>query len=135
ADRRVLESRQPQQIIERLPVNDGVMRDYLVNKFCYSSADGRRWLGGVAIDVTEQRRAEEELRRQTRVLETLIEATPVGVLFGAADGKSQLCNLKYTDIRPVVGGTTADAPKASPTADGRVVETIPSADGRVVVRW
>jgi PAS domain S-box-containing protein len=138
-DRFVLQARRPVQIIERLPGDDGVLRDYLVNKFCYVGGDGRTWLGGVAIDVTEQRRAEEELRRQTRLLETLIEASPVGVQFVAADGKSQLCNLKYTDIRPVASPIDApaeslhDSPAAA--ADSRTVETIPSSDGRIVVRW
>jgi PAS domain S-box-containing protein len=139
ADRAVLQSRQPVQLIERLPGTDGVIRDYLVNKFCYASADGRTWLGGVAIDVTEQRRAEEELRRQTRLLETLIEATPVGVQFVAADSTSRLSNVKFADIRPVVAAAAPALPDAPPKlpagANGRVVETISSADGRVVVRW
>src|SRR5262249_19511132 len=58
----VWKSNRPIEVIEEVPGADGVLRPWLVFKFPVPDAAGRRLLGGVAIDISERRRVEEQLR-------------------------------------------------------------------------
>jgi PAS domain S-box-containing protein len=58
----VWKSNRPIEVIEEVPGADGVLRPWLVFKFPVPDAAGRRLLGGVAIDIGERRRIEEQLR-------------------------------------------------------------------------
>ncbi|HEX8464057.1 MAG TPA: response regulator [Abditibacterium sp.] len=57
-DVQVLESRETLQLIEMVPTSDGKDHEWLVFKFPICGASGSCYLGGVALDVTEQRRVE-----------------------------------------------------------------------------
>ena len=71
-DQRVLSSGQAEQFEETVPGFDGSPRHEVCIKFPLTDADGQRLLAGVAIDVTEQRQAEEERDRFfTMSLDTL----------------------------------------------------------------
>jgi PAS domain S-box-containing protein len=61
-DLSVLADNRIAEFIETVPASDGGFREVLVFKFPVT-ASGKRYLGGVAIDVTERRRAEAELQR------------------------------------------------------------------------
>jgi PAS domain S-box-containing protein len=55
------------QTVETLPHHDGVLHHSIVSKFKIPGADDRpTLLGGVAIDITERKRAEEALRESAR---------------------------------------------------------------------
>lgn len=69
ADRQVLESRQPLRTIEDVPTPDGVLRHWLVIKFPIEETPGEWFVGGVAVDITEQKQAEEAVRRARDELE------------------------------------------------------------------
>ncbi|HWA12282.1 MAG TPA: PAS domain S-box protein [Burkholderiales bacterium] len=56
---------------ERFPRRDGSEGDFTVFRFPLAGAEGRRSVGGVAIDVTEQRRAADELREANVRLQSL----------------------------------------------------------------
>jgi len=74
SDRRVIESGKPFQAIVSAPRHDGEVGRFLIHKFpLRPSADGRRQVGGVAIDVTERERAVEALRASEERLRLLIE--------------------------------------------------------------
>ncbi len=62
ADMQALHSSRPHEVIEEVPTADGSLRQLLVFKFPFQDTGGSRYLGGVAVDVTERRRAEEALR-------------------------------------------------------------------------
>jgi PAS domain S-box-containing protein len=61
-DQAVLAGDRPVELMESVPTPDGVLRHWLVFKFPVGDRSGRRFLGGVAIDLTERMRAQEELR-------------------------------------------------------------------------
>jgi PAS domain S-box-containing protein len=66
-DRRALESGLGIQVIETLLHDDGVLHSSIVSKFPIPGPDGRPALvGGMAIDITDQRRAEAALRDADR---------------------------------------------------------------------
>ncbi len=57
-DKLVFQTNQTSQMIERVPTPDGRQHEWLVFKFPIREASGALFLGGVALDVTQQRRAE-----------------------------------------------------------------------------
>src|SRR5437762_5968085 len=65
-DRAVLASGETRKVIEQVPTPDGVLHEWLVMKFRIGAADGPKLLGGVAIDVTEQKRTERALQESER---------------------------------------------------------------------
>jgi two-component system sensor histidine kinase UhpB len=56
---------------ERFPRRDGSEGDFTVFRFPLAGAEGRRSVGGVAIDVTERRRAADDLRKANVRLQAL----------------------------------------------------------------
>ena len=68
-DERVLAENRPLQTIEAVPTADGVMRHWLVYKFPVEAPSGERDIGGVAIDITERRRARKSSRKARDELE------------------------------------------------------------------
>jgi PAS domain S-box-containing protein len=67
------------QVVETLEQPDGVLHHSLVSKFPIPGPDGATLVGGMAIDITDRKRAEEELRRRVEELETLMDVMPVAV--------------------------------------------------------
>lgn len=64
-DRAILSSGRPVQLAEDSAERDG-LRHFLTVKFPVRDAAGARYVGGMAVDVTERRRAEEALREADR---------------------------------------------------------------------
>ncbi|MBI3318813.1 MAG: PAS domain-containing protein [Candidatus Omnitrophica bacterium] len=58
-DLAVLDSNQMTQIVETVPDAEGSLRHWLVFKFPIPDPSGQRFLGGVAIDLSEQKRLEQ----------------------------------------------------------------------------
>lgn len=65
----VMSSSQPVRGLETVPTADGILRHWLTFKFAVEDASGKRFLGGMAVDVTEQRQTEESLARAGREME------------------------------------------------------------------
>jgi signal transduction histidine kinase len=68
SDRAVLEAGRPLEFAETVPAPDGSPRHVHVYKFPFRDAAGSRYIGGMAVDVTAQRQAEEKLRAYSRRL-------------------------------------------------------------------
>jgi len=66
-DERARRSACPEGVLELVPTPDGVARHWLVFKFPFQDSAGRHYLGGVAIDLTERRQAEERVRQAEKV--------------------------------------------------------------------
>jgi len=60
----VLSTGKTAEVIETVPTPDGYPHSWLVFKFVVNDVSGQRLLGGVAVDITEQKLAESALQRQ-----------------------------------------------------------------------
>jgi PAS domain S-box-containing protein len=70
---------QTKQALEKIQVSpraDGSMGEFLVYKFPIPSNSGQLLVGGVAIDITDRRQAEEKLRQQEKNFRALAENSP-----------------------------------------------------------
>ncbi|HEX5889190.1 MAG TPA: PAS domain S-box protein [Pyrinomonadaceae bacterium] len=65
-DLKILNSGQPEQVIETIPTEDGTPHSWLVFKFPTIDASGNKYVAGVGVDITERRRAEEALAQQAQ---------------------------------------------------------------------
>jgi PAS domain S-box-containing protein len=88
-DQLVLESGQPLEIIEQVPNTDGTTSWWLCNKFVFTDAGGRRFVGGLGVDITERQRMEAALRasevRHRELFNTMTEGLALHkVLFDEA---------------------------------------------------
>jgi len=74
-DAAVLAADASREGIERMPAADGSETWWRTAKFPFRDPEGRRYVGGIAVDVSAERRAEEQLReadrRKDRFLATL----------------------------------------------------------------
>jgi PAS domain S-box-containing protein len=78
-DRRVLESEQPAVGEMMLPAPDGTEHHWLTYRFVVRDGTGRRFLGGVSMDITQRKRAEAALRRSEESFRSLIEGSPEAI--------------------------------------------------------
>jgi PAS domain S-box-containing protein len=105
-DRRVMETGES-FTYEETGTTAGVTRTYLTTKAPFLGPDGEiDGVIGVARDVTERRMAEEELRRQKEVLQTIVDHIPLMINFVNPSGKVQLVNREW---ERVMGWTLAEA--------------------------
>ena len=63
-DLQVLSTGEPQEIVETVPTPDGAPHHWLVFKFPTTDASGQQFVGGVGVDITERRTAEDALSQQ-----------------------------------------------------------------------
>ena len=70
-DLEILEHGCSVRLDDNCPAPDGTPMSWSVYKFPFSNAEGKRFVAGVALDVTKEREAEEELRRYQQELRDL----------------------------------------------------------------
>lgn len=63
-DLKVLASGKPEEVVEKIPTEDGTPHHWLVFKFPTIDSSGNRFVAGVGVDITARRRAEEALEEQ-----------------------------------------------------------------------
>ncbi|MCA1664419.1 MAG: PAS domain S-box protein [Myxococcales bacterium] len=91
-ERRVLQSGRPVQSDEPLPTESGV-REFLITRFPIPGADGAiSAIGGIAVDVSERRRAEEQLRQSEARFQQMFRALPMAALL------SRLSDRRFVDV-------------------------------------
>jgi len=97
-DREVLQTGQPLQAVEIVPHADGD-HTYIFSKFpIVDPGTGQVVLGGIGFDITPRVQAQEALRFQKMVLESVIEASRDGVLLVGEDGKLISYNRRFAEI-------------------------------------
>lgn len=110
----------------------GLVRIYSIGTAIYDEQGQAKYLLGSALDITERKQAEEELRRmyaeldervrqrtsdlemERRRLRAVLDALPVGVVLLDADGVFLECNDHFRDIW---GGTAEDKVPIAATPD------------------
>lgn len=78
-DQLVLAQDRPQEFFETAPDPDGTLRDWWSFKFPFHDCAGKRYVGGVAIDVTDRKRTEAALRVSEERLRLALEAAQLGI--------------------------------------------------------
>lgn len=63
-DMEILTTGRSQEIVETVPAADGSLHHWLVFKFPMADGEGRRFVAGVGVDITERRKAQEALAQQ-----------------------------------------------------------------------
>jgi PAS domain S-box-containing protein len=76
----------------------GDARTMLAIKFPVRGADGGRYVGGFAVDVTEQRRAEEALRESEVRFRAMADSSPVMIWSADPHGGIEFVNRAYCDF-------------------------------------
>ena len=72
-DALVFRDRKPIEVVQAIPSPEGPIREWFTVKFPLGLGGVNRYLGGVAIDITEQRRALETIRRSEELYRTVFE--------------------------------------------------------------
>lgn len=86
-DRRAVESGTGIQIMESMVEDDGVLHHSIVSKFPIAGSDGATaMIGGMAIDITDQKQAEEALRKRMDFDEAVMQHMGEGLYTVDAEG-------------------------------------------------
>jgi PAS domain S-box-containing protein len=96
ADREVLASGHSRRFFERAPLQDGTESEWLSMKFCMSSSNGEKLLGGVAVDVTEQKRAERSIQESEQKFRDLFDEAPVA--YHELDLENRITRVNTTEL-------------------------------------
>jgi PAS domain S-box-containing protein len=104
-DLAVLAAEAPIEVVEPSPNPDGSMSWWLVNKFHYCDSAGRRFVGGLGVDITERKLAEEALRKSEHRLKRVYDSRLMGVVYWKTNGDVVDANDKFLEM---VGYDRAD---------------------------
>jgi PAS domain S-box-containing protein len=91
-DRAILESNRASKQVEMITTTDGVTHEWLVVKFPIVSPDGRKYLGGIGMDVRDQRKTERALKLSESTFRELFHDAPVAYHELDTDGRLRLVN-------------------------------------------
>ena len=107
-DRAVLEAGCTLETLEQVPDVRGRLRVMRVSKFPVWDSAGRRYVGGTAIDVTEEHQSEQALLASEALLRAYVRSTPVAVAMFDRDMRylahsQQWLTAHHLDNRDLVG--------------------------------
>jgi PAS domain S-box-containing protein len=136
-DLAVLASGQPIEVIEETINPDGGSCYWLNSKFIFEDVGGKRYVGGIGVDITERKRAEEVLRQseaRERVrageLQVILDTSP-GFIFLAHDHEGRVITgnrAAYELLRRTPGTNLSKSAREDERPDNfRIMK-----DGRVV---
>jgi PAS domain S-box-containing protein len=128
-DEKALASESGCQTVETLEHQDGSLHYSLVHKFPIPGPPGgaATLIGGMAIDITDRKQAEESLRESEERFRTLADHAPVGIFQTGPDGKTVFVNKSWCAM---TGLTFIDA-----QGDGWTKAVHPEDRARVVYGW
>lgn len=97
-DARILTSEEAVEVEEMMPTPDGKPCFWMVYKFPFKDATGKRFIGGVAVDITARKHAEESLQRNFSLLTSTLEATADGILAVDTNDRIISINKRFADM-------------------------------------
>ncbi len=98
-DRTLLETGGPLQERITTRIMGGKKHDFLLTKFLLRDADGKPdEICGIAMEITERRRAEEALFESNRRLEGILNHAPLSVSLKDLEGRYKWINRRYEDL-------------------------------------
>ncbi len=95
-DRSILENNRPSKQVEMISTDDGLTHEWLVMKFPIVGPDGRRFLGGVGMDVRDQRRTERALKLSEFTFRELFDDAPVA--YHELDTEGRIVRVNKTEL-------------------------------------
>jgi PAS domain S-box-containing protein len=95
-DRSILQNNRASKQVEMITTSDGVTYEWLVVKFPMTGLDGRKLLGGIGVDVREQRRAERALKRSESTFRDLFDDAPVA--YHELDTAGRVLRVNKTEL-------------------------------------
>jgi PAS domain S-box-containing protein len=104
-DRSILETNRASKQVEMVTTSDGSTHEWLVVKFPIVAPDGRKFLGGIGIDVRDQRRAERALKLSESTFRDLFHDAPVA--YHELDTEGRFTRVNKTGLA-MVGYTAAE---------------------------
>ncbi|MBF2063008.1 MAG: EAL domain-containing protein [Calothrix sp. C42_A2020_038] len=120
-DLEVLSKGKTIQVIETVPNIDGCLNQWLVFKFPFQDSCGERLVGGVAIDITEQKLLEQELFEEKELAQVTLNSIGDAVITTDAYG-----NIKYLNpvAEKITGWSFCDAKRKPIEKVFRVINEI-----------
>jgi diguanylate cyclase (GGDEF)-like protein/PAS domain S-box-containing protein len=91
-DAEVLATGQAVELLEIVPTPDGSLHYWLVFKFPFQGSDGCKYVGGVAVDITERKRMEEELFHEKELAQVTLHSIGDAVITTDATSKIEYFN-------------------------------------------
>ncbi|BAZ09291.1 diguanylate cyclase/phosphodiesterase with PAS/PAC and GAF sensor(s) [Calothrix sp. NIES-4071] len=91
-DYHVISTGQTLQLFETVPTPDGYLRHWLVFKFPCFGSKGERLVGGVAVEVTEQKLLEQQLFEEKELAQVTLKSIRDAVITTDAYGKVKYLN-------------------------------------------
>jgi diguanylate cyclase (GGDEF)-like protein/PAS domain S-box-containing protein len=95
-DEMAFASEAPIQFEEKIIGEDGQSHFFLSSKFSFPDAAGKRYTGGVAIDITERKELEIALRKSEEHFRRLADMSPVPIAICGADEAIRYLNPAFT---------------------------------------
>jgi len=83
------------EYIQQFVFYDGSVSWWLKHKFAYVDVAGRRFVGGVGVDVTERVTAESRLKASETLLETIVNSSPDWIFAKDLDRRYLLANTAF----------------------------------------
>jgi PAS domain S-box-containing protein len=97
-DRDVLVTGRPLKLNEETFDREGRSRSWLSHKFPFQDASGERYVGGMAIEITEIKKSEEALRESEQHFRHLYENIRDGIAAVDAKGRFVECNPQFLNM-------------------------------------
>ena len=95
-DRSILENNRASKQVELISTPDGTTHEWLVMKFPIVSPDGRKFLGGVGMDVRDQRSVERALKLSESTFRELFHDAPVA--YHELDTEGRIVRVNKTEL-------------------------------------
>jgi len=97
-DLKVLAGNQVIEVIEETINPDGGRCYWWNFKFPFEDAAGNRYVGGIGVDITERKRAEEALQESEDRFRKIFENAGIGIAITDWEGRFQQCNPAYCTL-------------------------------------